>query len=234
MKTHTIPALLATAMLGFSLTANASPIYSETFDNNTGSGFALENVDWKANHAANALVFDSSTTGGGRPAVSSDVGSDGTNGFVFHGSYGRDQPWIWWTDVQSFGDVGDLESVGFALRNDNHQENIRVALSVGTDWYVSDSVFNTPGNPNWVTHSLDVANSSFRTLSFTSGSTLGNPGAVTALPGSGTVTAIGFYTENLLSTVRFDTVTVIPEPGTLALVGLALAACVLGRRRLRK
>lgn len=112
----------------------------------------------------------------------------------------------------------------------------RFAVQNGTDWYLSEAAYTTNGNGSFAQEDLSIINwgswdptgapinSAPLDFSF-SGSTLND------------VQSFGFYfnleRENNTPRFRVDSysVMVIPEPGTLALVGIALGSLLLFRRR---
>jgi hypothetical protein len=146
-------------------------------------------------------------------------------------------PVFTWTDkasVSAIGAISGVTNIILTLRNQSPAEDLKVALQVGGSWYVSQDVFNTTAaNANTVVD-LAVQSGSWNSLSFISGTTLSEGGAV-SLPLSGTVDALGVFDASDTATMRVRvvdfTVESIPEPATLGLLGFAFAA-LLGVRRL--
>jgi hypothetical protein len=236
--------LVAAGLLAAATTADALVVYNETFDNDTGDNRGIVHVNWRANYGNGATIFDTSntsTTGG--PINARFSSPDGSPGIFWHGNFERFTRWIWWTEEQFLGDISQLDSISFAprnahsLQNTNGDEDLHVALRVGGNWFVSQEEFNNLSTDSWDSLELDVSSAAFQGLNFTSGSILGLPGAVTALPASGEVTAVGFYDDQFDSTIRVDDVVVsdlresaVPEPASLGLISLA-GLVLLNRRR---
>jgi len=109
--------------------------------------------------------------------------------------------------------------VDFYHRNNDTSDLMRVALRVGSAWYVSDQTFQNSEAGEWEHASLSVLGAQWRSLSFTPRSTLGQPGSslVNALP-LGTVTGFGVYSQYKYDAQRIDSFTLmIPEPSALVL-----------------
>lgn len=195
--------ILIGCLLFFAAKPNAEVIYQQTFDNPLGNQ-PLTNVNWNANVGTNAVVL---TIGNGStgPILSS-------GDFIYSVVAGN---WLAWTDDGSFGSFGSLTTVSVSLSNAATNENIRIALKVDGSWYVSQEVLNnTTANTKEVVD-LNVQSASWNSLTFVSGSTLAEGGAVGSL--SGAVEAVGVYDDSIGGTdykVRVDdfTVDAIPTP----------------------
>ncbi len=214
-------------------------VYTETFDNSTGSDrpFSDAGVNWSVHYGSSATSYAlTSNDANVDPVISSAPSSSGsTPGYLFQlHTLNPSAAHIWWTDEADFGDISLLKSISFDLRNESSSENLRVALQVGSDWFVSESVFNNSSPDVWTQDlSLDVGSATYTALTFTPGADLSR-GSVTSLPSSGTVNAVGLFDENKSENrIRIDNfrVTVIPEPSTLLLVSITLGVCSLLRRR---
>lgn len=184
--------------------------YMEPFENLGGGHAGISSAGWKANWGSGANVAnESNTSTGGGPIIATFSGPDGDPGIFWLGNFNRNQRWMYWTEIQTFGDITQIGRITFDLRNSHPGENLRVALRIDGNWYVSEEVFNNPVEADWESQSLILSESAFLNLSFSSGSTLGTPGGVTALPGSGEVTAVGLYNANMLNTIRIDNFAVL-------------------------
>ena len=124
---------------------------------------------------------------------------------------------------------------------------VRLAVEIGGNWYVGTDAFSsttatataqmeTQGQR--ATEAFDTSAENWADFSFTQGSSFDVFNSVlpreTALP-SGDITAFGFYSYNPndggFEGTSIDSVQVIPEPGTLALVAIALGCLLFFRRK---
>lgn len=214
----------------------AAVIYTENFLNTTGSDAPLNTVGWLGNHGATGISYNSSVANGANPVINSQIGAGSTTGFVRMSSgIGVDEPVLLWTsEIQANPtSVSDLSSASFFMRNQVGTADVRLALQVGSIWYVTTSVFNTP-TTTWLEQTVDFSTATWNALSFTSGSTL-SMGTSAVLPSIGTVNGIGFFMVSKPSAyISFDdiTVTAVPEPSTV--LCLVIAALVAGSHLARR
>ena len=146
---------------------------------------------------------------------------------------------LYWTDEYGEVSTDDLVDVIFYSNNQNAGDDLRVALQIKDasdvkSWYVSTTTFSSTV---WQENTLDVSEATWNALTFTPGTVLSR-GTGTVELGSGTVTAFGVYTDCKYETQRIDsfTITAVPEPSTLVLLGLGglCGLIALLRRRLKK
>ncbi len=250
MKTiHPLAPLLFSLCLALAIPhlANAQTIvYSQTFNTGSGVNGALNGVSWQSHFGATATAYNTaSTTDTVAPIIGSlasgggDDSGDGTGfGYLFHrGDLNTGSPVIWWTAALTPFDVSLLDSFQFDLRNTLTNQNIRFAFQVGTDWFVSNSVFNSSTSNVW-SNNLTLASAgtaTWNTLNFTPGSSL-SMGTATTLPLSGNITAVGAFDTSIAGSatehIRMDNfeVRAIPEPSSMLLLGLASALALFLRR----
>ncbi|MGF1633218.1 MAG: family 16 glycosylhydrolase [Phycisphaerae bacterium] len=185
----------------------ATPVeYTEPFPNATGTHVSLGSVGWKAHFGTGGTAYSpSNTSTSAGPTVAGFSGYDGVGGLLYQANVNRNTSNIWWTEEQSFGNITGIDTISFNVRNSSSVENLRVALRVGGNWYVSDQTFNSPDANNWVARTLNVSTAQFRALGFNPGSALPtSPAGSTTTLSSGEVTAVGIYTGDLVSTIRVD------------------------------
>lgn len=188
-------ALLSTALL-LASSAIGNLFYEESFniaDLSPANDLALGSVNWKANYSTNGTAFPGN--GGNNTYLLEPVCSAGNYAiYDLRNAYDPDPSILLWTDAESsYGEIGSIATVSASFKNSSTSADLRVALKVNGNWYVSDELFNSAVN-TWVVNELQIHNASWKSLSFASGSSL-VVGAATTLPGSGTVTAVGLYDE---------------------------------------
>ncbi len=255
--------LLILVCLFFATAVQAEVIYRETFgrpDSPTtdmslvfwdwadysSNGHWVPNVTTNATDPTNIVAnFGVNGTNSGRPTdvanVNAGPNSDGT-----FGAYARSvhyfltaggQPSLSWTPEYS---LNPANYTGLAFSwyegNANAADSQRLAVKVGSQWYVSAASFSSPAttlaqfttNAQLNTVSYDPAAANWLTLDFNGGyDTATNVGtdssvalAVGAAPGadlSGNITGYGILIQGAAGTRRFDTFQI---DGTLAVSGL--------------
>lgn len=260
MKKHLFLPLTVAVLLTAILPAHAQSFvdYREIFPRPTGaSGPAgMADYGWFAHRGPDATQITANTTtegspqwavsaGTGRPdnlaAVNSNPPNDGEAlGFAFFFANATEgSPVLLWTNEHST-DLAMVQQFDWWQGNATATDGFRLAIQVGADWYVSaQNNTQSAGVSTFSTQAEQMtqlmAGSSWNTLDFTAGDTL-SMGTAATLPLSGTINAFGLFAETHTqnTSMRFDTftITAIPEPGTLVLVGIALvSAFALKRRR---
>ncbi len=212
-----IPVLMMT--IAMVLNAGADEMFREDFT--ASSNTSLQDFGgWHAYYAASAVLSDETTTDYNvGPIISGSTGSTGTSGFFFYDNdnFGG-KPVLMFTDRQaSFGDIDSVTNISFSLKNNSASENLKVAIKIDDNWYVSQDVFNSSSSTVWADQNLAVQTASWNSLTMVAGSSLAEGGPV-SLPLSGTVTSVGLFdasgTSSTYSPVRMDTFIVegvIPE-----------------------
>lgn len=199
-----------------SLTAAVGDVaYQEVFPN-PGADAPLANINWNANVGSSGTAFTGSTWSQGPILSSGDF-------IFFRPATGSGGPsFLVWTeepDVSAIGSIANVTDVNMVLRNGSAAENIKVAIRVGSAWYVSQDVLNSPTESSTAV-SLDVKSSGWNSLNFVAGTTLAEGGSVT-LPSSGTVTAVGIFdastNEGLAIRISDYTVETVPEPAAFGM-----------------
>ena len=239
-----------------SLPASGVTIYSANFNNSTNNAaLTTGGGTWRVYNGADAASTYFNGGGGNGPSLSSGSGSTGTSGFIFVSLGGFSnvdlKPFLIHDTNPSFTTselgttaVGDLRTFSFAFSRGSATADIsaRVALRVGTDWYLSvDAITNAAAN-TWTPHSLDIQTIAWTPMTVNPGVEMSYPGTttgtLTALGATGNLTQFGFLTSTQGGSNtqwRIDTVeiTAIPEPATLSLLGglLVLAVAAMRRRR---
>lgn len=211
-------------------TADGAVIYTQNFLTPTTSPAPLRNYDWNMNYGSGATVYNTAATT--NYTVAGNPGSDGANGYLSGGTtLTLGSPVLLWTNVGTFGAINDLTSITFALKNTSTSENIRTALQIGGNWYVTNTFYNSN---SFATLTMTPSLTTWSGLTFTSGSSLAL-GSTTALPSSGAISAIGFFDAAQVNIIRLDTVVVnsVPEPsvcGLILLSGMAWGAWSRSRK----
>jgi len=230
--------------------ASAEVIYQELFTGTTvGVSEPWANVGWVGYENTTASGWSYNCAPGS--AVVEDGGSINSNPIApdatTHYSYGYghiDKASFQFTEEYSFS-LDTMSELQFSART-NHSsgglshlgENIRAAVRVGSDWYVSDTDFTIKEggwsltNPD-ATWNIDADSVNWYSLTFDPGVAMG-VGSQVALPTTGTVTAFGFYADAQAynRAIRMDNykISAVPEPATIALLAMGMLA-VLKRRK---
>ncbi|MGF1633004.1 MAG: PEP-CTERM sorting domain-containing protein [Phycisphaerae bacterium] len=225
---------LATTLVACGLgaaSAHSAVIFTETFPNPTDDHAPLSSVGWESYFSTDGTAHPAGANTSAGPTI---IASD----FLYHANATRNVPNLWFTQKQTFGDIANLETISTDVRNSTPEEAIHFVIRVGSTWYASFETFNATGG-NFASRSVDVQEDDWGILPVVLGSSLPGEGyfdggsfTVSPLPASGTITAVGYFTDKLISTVRLDNLTlegVIPEPTSLGLA--ALAGLGLTRRR---
>lgn len=249
-KTKLLAGLIGSLFIAGSAIAQVTESYLQTFDNSE-AGTSVTAIGW--NWAPSDGAWGEWHTGGRQIGyMSTSAGIDGDPGFAYQYTDALLSSVIWTASNLA---QSDLETFSVFVGNSNDNAQVRFLIRVGDvsnqDWYVStaSSSNNVGGAGNFqadaAEFSLNFSDAGANWASLTydglqSGLSSGfeNTNAFTALSDplpSGNITAIGVYMHGgqTFSSVRVDNfgVTVIPEPGTLALVAMALGSLLFFRRR---
>jgi hypothetical protein len=212
-----IPVLIMT--IATVLSAGADVLFREDFT--AYSNTSLQDFGgWHAYYTASAVSTDETTTDYNvGPIISGSTGATGTSGFFFYDNdnFGGKPVLILTDKVTSFGDIDSVTNISFSLKNNSSSENLKVAIKIDDNWYVSQDVFNSSSSSVWAEQNLAVQAASWNSLILVAESSLIEGGAV-SLPLSGTVTSVGLFdasgTSSTYSPVRMDTFIVegvVPE-----------------------
>ena len=194
-----------------------------------------------------------------RVPVNSDPHDTGvTAGYLNnHGGPTTTDGYLYWTEELAsvlpaavYLDPDRVDLISFDARQNSASYVTRVALQIDDQWFVSADFDNpagtsafthSAGSGTWQTNVLDMDTAEWAALTFDPDSTLSIGTTEVWLPG-GRITAFGIYQDTHVSTTnaRFDNFTIlgtlsVPEPGSLALLGLGVLGLlpVVRRRRRR-
>lgn len=248
MKAFSLKTLSVVAALGVAgASADAAILYQETFDNtvNRTPLTAISGWGWAV---SDGLGSDSSGRQFGMMSDSNGVG--GTPGFAYNFSGVGTRANLAWYEGSSFSQ-SDITEISAFIGHGNSSNETRFAIRVdtvdGPEWFVTTAfgTNNVGSAANFASGATEFSvpfttdGSAWRALDFdglvgaaSDGFDVFN-GAQTGLAGSlpaGDITAVGVYSYNAGSSSRFDNFTVIPEPASLALLGLG-GLVMLARRR---
>ncbi len=154
--------------------------------------------------------------------------------FINDPSYAAGDAVILWRAID-LGLAGNLYAINFSEGCNATDENLRIAIQAGGQWYASDAVYNPSATNVQTQHSLLMASAAWRTLNFgTEGTGMLSLGGAASVPGSAAVTAVGLFDESMSNRYRIYDLSVqaIPEPATAMLL-LAGAGLIARRRRAR-
>jgi hypothetical protein len=253
-KSYPLRAVLAVSTLCVATSVMADTVYTEDFTVSGTTNFGA--VGWNAYLFSDAgNLSDLSTTG--QTTIAGVFHTD--YGYMNPGSSesydDADGPGLMFTTETTAAldstDITDILSLSVDTRLDGSSEDpavARFAIQIGSQWYVSDislSITTETGASgtitNFATSELFDFSSGDNWLEMTV--TTGTGGGITVASStvggtlSGDVTAFGVYADfgNDGDHFRIDnySVTVIPEPGTFALLGgvLAFSAVMIRRRK---
>ncbi len=176
---------------------------------NTGSGvIPVNDVVWKAFRSATVNATSNTSNGW---AIGGTVGMGSEIGYLYKNLTG--QAGIAWTDAVPAMPTTVLEKIEFHLNNSNNTDQLRLAIRVGGQWFVTAATFSMTADGNtadqWnnselktFTWTRDAA--AWRNLSFNQSNTLtigGQP--ANDLP-SGGIESVGFYQPANSGVLRID------------------------------
>ncbi len=225
MKKIILSAIMATGILA---SARADLLISQYFEGPGGTGNSKALEIW--NSGTEDLVFSESFV----LQIQKDVNSNGTFSDIFtitSGTLAAGSVWVFSNTDTTFSSL--LSSAGIAVQdsstnvNFNGDDEIRLVLN-GT---VTD-LFGLPPDPGtaWTGNGVSTADMNIQLLA---GITTGNPSGFTD---PSTRFEIASTLANPITTSMLVGLGVapVPEPGTVALIGLGLGAVLFGVRRQRK
>lgn len=232
-------------------------LYSETFDNTTGSNKTAGQVGWSAFVGSTAIDLTNvaGVTNTDYVADASAAGNPNTpNGFIFanNGATLNQKFALVDTLLGSIVNLTNGDSITWTMGNNSTTATAQILIQIGGDgtvgsgtWYVSSTTFRDltghdstafkNATESSVTSTLTFSSSmtAWKEFTLNSGSSMAVGNTLTADLSSTTITGIGFYLVdgNTGSSMRLDNLQVIPEPGVLALVLSGGLAGVLAVRR---
>jgi len=260
MKTIRVsPSALLSSLAFFVLAAGAfsvqGALYSETFDNTGTGNKTAGQVGWSAFVGGSATDLTNVAGVGGTDyvAIANAAGNPSApNGFLFanNGATANQKFALVDTQLGSVVSMKNGDSITWAMGNNTTTATAQILIQIGGDgtvgsgaWYVStttksSAVYNT-GNFNTApttTLTFSTAKTEWSEFSLVSGSGMAIGNALTSdLSSTTTITGIGFYLVDIAgasNSMRLDTLQVIPEPGSMALVlAGGVVSMMFARRR---
>jgi hypothetical protein len=236
MKRPTLATLALTAGLSFAAVAASAATYTETFpfDPAFNQEENLPLVGWCGGNAGDAYC---QSPVGGEGAVSSGIGRDGTPGFAFWSKKGQNADSFLFTDEFTFR-TSEKPVLSWYQRDGGTSDPMRIALLIGTDWYISDTIYQHASTTDWMLMSAE--------LDMLTWFVRGTGGDTSVLPGGGVgtggtflasdqlVSAFGFWWDGpKTANSRIDDVSVsfVPVPAALPLLLAGLGGLALVARR---
>jgi hypothetical protein len=246
----------------WSSTAHAADvIYRETFGNNSAGNLRFDqiNTSWKIYTGSTAtdetasrqvVAPAASAPSGGLDNVGTGQASLNTTTGLAYMSGGTPGSPLTGLFVTTGLDVSTslYSGITFSWYAGNNRTDIvqRLAVQIGSFWYVTDQAFTTTAVASASTFQADAQIQSFtfvttgsawRDLAFTAGSSLVAGSIARTLDlSSANITGFGLYVENS-GTARFDTFSIsaaaIPEPASYALLTGAGLLFITGCQRRR-
>ncbi|PAW78776.1 MAG: hypothetical protein B9S32_05175 [Verrucomicrobia bacterium Tous-C9LFEB] len=243
--------LLASCLFGPQAKAQ---LFYEGFDNSTGSnilGIGNYGSSWHAvmGVANNPVTDITSATSGNYFMINGGAGNPNASaGFLSGGSTatGSTTYYAAYTTLASSLTIPTGTAITWTMGNNVTGMGVRLLVQSSGNWYTTggawnsnttafstDSAFASAATAS-ITYTYTFATTGWRSVTLTPGENLvlePQPGAST-LP-TNQITAIGFFMyESNGNITRLDSLTVVPEPSSFALLGLGAGA--LGLLRLRR
>lgn len=188
------------AFLAASTLTAQNVIYSETFRESASNKDPLAAVGWEGLQGPTGEpVYDGATPA---PDTVTYLAINASVDYLFS----NEDRVLAYTEAEPFGTTDpdytfrEIAGVSMDLQNQTSTEDLRVAVRIGAeDWYVSDQILNNIAGR--ATVSLDFSTAAWRALKVDPGTSLAI-GARATPPGTGKVTAIGFYDDALEDRIR--------------------------------
>jgi hypothetical protein len=225
-------------LLALGATGAAAATYTETFPySGPTQEQSLRDQGWCGGNAGDAFCASIS---GGEGAISVGSGNGGTQGFAFWSQTAIHADSFLYTTEFTFR-TGDRPRLTWYQRDSARSgatDPARIALLLGTDWYISDMTWSHVSATDWMFMSADLG-----ALTWFVRGTGGDPSVLpdggvgtggAALPADQLVSAFGFWWDGpKVATSRFDdvSVSVVPLPGALPLLLAGLGAVAFAARR---
>lgn len=194
-------------------------LYQETFDAGRKKDVPLETIGWRANAGLNGgYVPDNDLTQG--VWLAGQSGASGGQGYIFNqAKVLKNEPFFVWSTI-SGPSLQEAATVTFFLSNSNAEENIRFALRINEQWYVTDATYNGRGAQEkgaWAQQTINIGATAWRKLIFQADKELAL-GEAAALPAEGKIEAVGFFDEQVQSAIRIDDLSILAEGQTVTSV----------------
>lgn len=240
--------LAALAWSGLSaLPAQSAALWSDNFYNSLGSANNINytTAGWSAYEGnADTDMSNNPVLGNTVLAVAGKLSNpnDGSYGFasIYNGGTVSDTFAIFKTGLN----VSGATELNWQMQGSNTTPSVQVLLQVGGNWYASSTILHPvstgtstefSGESDAYTAFNLAAETSWYAMTLSSPSAMAVGSLQTLDVASSTITGIGFYQTLAASqSVRFDSLQLVPEPGTTSLLlgvgGLSLLL-VMNRRR---